>query len=235
MILKRKRILKHIFYFIILFILSTQDNINIENEEKYFFTMYTSQNNNNASNIYANNPFSEFLSINVSDENEVKIQKELTTEFTYKDISSVLLYEKQYLIKTCYGPNIIMEVLLQDDIESKKETIKFNYKYISEHKFNISNNLVFCYTSVINNPDKNFPDKKAIITIFSEKNTNNNVEKKYSHKYILFFPESVKFRNSYSFHSDNPNYFSNKIPKYLQLFEKQIFIARLMMKNTNLF
>ena len=178
MIIKRKRILNSILYFFILFTFSIQANFNIENEEKYFFTMYSSPNNNNTYNIYANNPFSEFLSINASDENEVKIKKESTTEFTYKNISSVLLYEKQYLIKTCYGPNKIMEVLSQDDIELKKETIKLKYIFTSDYDFSITNNLVFCYTSIINNPDKNFPDKKAIITIFSEK-------KKYFRKKIF--------------------------------------------------
>ena len=210
-------LLRQLFYFIILFLFSTETNTNIESDEKYFFTMY---NNQTYPIIYSNNPFSELLKIDASDENEIKIEKESTNEFTYKNISSVLLYEKQYLIKTCYGPNKIMEVIPLDDIEKKKETQKLNFIFNSENNFTTSNNIVFCYTSIILNPDNNLPDKKAIITIFSEKISNDNIEEEYSHKYVLFFPESENFRKSSSFHSDSPSYFSKIFPKYCTTFRE---------------
>ena len=56
-------LLRHLFYFIILLLFSTQKNTNTQSDEKYFFTMYSNQ---TYPIIYSNNPFSELLKIDVS-------------------------------------------------------------------------------------------------------------------------------------------------------------------------
>ena len=224
MILEINKKMKYIFWFLILFNFSVQENVNIKNEENYYFTIYPASDYQSQSILYGNNPFSEILSINRKEGNQVEIQKEMTNDYIYKNISSVLLYNKQYLIKTCFGPNKIMEILSQDDM-GKKETQKLKYIFTSEKDFNVTNSIIFCYSSIIKNPDNNFPDKNAIITFWSEKsNIKDNSEIQYSHKYVLFYPDSQRFSNSFSFHSDLPSYFSKVFPQYCTTFrETDIF------------
>ena len=106
--------------FLLLFINSIQANLNIEKDEKYYFVLYPSNKNQTPSILYGNNPNSEFLIINGTNGNDITIYKEPTNEYIYKNISSVLLYEKKYLIKTCFGPNKIMEIISQDDLDKKR-------------------------------------------------------------------------------------------------------------------
>ena len=172
--------IKIIQIFVLLFIFSRQENINTEKDEKYLFVLYPSKKNQTPSIFYGNNPNSEFLTINGTNENNMKIYKEATNDYIYKNISSVLLYENKYLIKTCFGPNKIMEIISQDDLD-KKETQKIKNNYTSKNNFDIDKNLVFCYSSIIKNPDKNYQDEKAIITFYIEKNEINN-SKNYFYK-----------------------------------------------------
>jgi hypothetical protein len=112
--------LNQLFYLIILFVASTQHSIDIEKEHKYFFIMYHSQNNQTPLILNAYTPFSEFLTINSSNTNEINIKKETTNENIYKNLSSILLYEKEYLIKSIFSPNIIMENISQDEDKKKR-------------------------------------------------------------------------------------------------------------------
>ena len=212
--------LKHLFCFLILFIFSTQENANTEKEQNYFFTMYSSQNNQTPYILYANTPFSEFLTINASDSKNINIKKENTSEYIYKNISSVLLYEKDYLVKTCFGPNKIMEIISQDNI-GKKETQNKEYIYTSNVENYIENNVVFCYSSIIKNPDNKYQDKKAIITFLTEKNENKENSKiEYSYKALLFYPNSKDFSSIYSLNSEDSSYFINVFPKYCTTFKE---------------
>ena len=205
-----------IFCFFLLFIFSIQENINTENKEKYLFTIYPFQKNETNTVLYGNTPNSEFLTIKGTNNQDIQIIKESTNEYIYKNISSVLLYENKYLIKTCFGPNKIMEVIFQNDID-KKETQNIKYIYTSEKNFNIDNKIAFCYSSIIKNFNNNYPDKKAIITFFSE--INNSA--KYTYKYLLFFPDSKGFSNVFILHSDSPIYLSKIIPKYCTTFREE--------------
>ena len=219
-----------ILYFILLFIFSTQANINKDGEEKYFFTIYPFQKNQTSATIlHGNTPSSDFLTIKGTNNQDIQILKETTNEYIYKNISSVLLYEKKYLVKTCYGPNKIMEVIYQDDIE-KKETQNIKYLYTSENNFNIDNKVVFCYSSIIKNFDNRYPDKNAIMAFFTEKNNDG----KYNYKYLLFFPDSQRFSNVLSLHSDSPNYFSEVFPKYCTTF-REVDIYCTINEETNQF
>ena len=136
--------LKQALIILTIFIFSYQNNAAINKEENYFFTFYSSQNNQTSFNIYINNPFSEFLTLNQS-EDKIQIKKEKTNEYTYKNISSVLFYENKFLIKTCFGPNKLMEIIPQKDIEKNPENQFLRYTY----NLDSINNIVFCYTTTI--------------------------------------------------------------------------------------
>ena len=180
---KRNILLNSMIYFIILFSFSinksTKDN-------GYFFNMYPSQSNQTPYIIYANTPFSELLTFNASDENNEMIS-EAIDEYTYSNISSVFLYKNQYLVKTCFGPNKIMEVIPKDNVDKKKETTSLNFVFKSQTNFKDSNSIAFCYSTVIKNLNKDIPDEKAIITFWSEINKEKTtLPKEYQLKYILF-------------------------------------------------
>ena len=216
--------LSQLFYLIILFVASTQHSIETEKEHKYFFIMYPSQNDQTPLILYAFTPFSQFLTINSSNTNEINIKKEATNENIYKNLSSILLYEKEYLIKSIFSPNILMEIISQNETK-KKETANIKNIITSKVNFDVENNIVFSYTSIILNPNKNYSDKKAIITFLCEKNenkTNSRIE--YSYKVFLFYPDSQEFSNIYFLHSEKPSYFTRVLPMYcITLRETDIF------------
>ena len=72
--------------------------VNTEQENnfnKYYFTMYPSENNQNPYILYANTPFSEQLTIDFSERNkENMIKKTPTPDYTISNISSIFFYEK---------------------------------------------------------------------------------------------------------------------------------------------
>ena len=222
MINKGKIKLISILSIILLFSFSSQATNKIEMEiQKYYFTMYPTQKNETPYILYANNPYSDFLTINTTDENGSQIKKESTNEYTYQNISSVLLYKNEYLVKTCFGPNKLVEVISQKDLGSKKETQEQKYLFNSENILNDTNSIVFCYTSIIKNPDNSLPDKNAIITFWSEINTKKlGSEREYFHKYVLFYPETKRFSNTFSPHSDFPADFPKIFPKFCTTFRE---------------
>jgi hypothetical protein len=111
-------------YFIILFSFSI--NHVLKDDEAYLFNMYPSQNNQTPYIIYANTPSSELLTFNASDENS-EMTSEKVDEYTYSNISSLFFYKNQYLVKTCFGPNKIMEVIPKENIDKKKRDLKFKF------------------------------------------------------------------------------------------------------------
>ena len=120
---KRNTILKSMIYFIILFSFSINKSAK---DNAYFFNMYPSQNNQTPYIIYANTPFSELLTFNASDENN-EVISETIDEYTYSNISSVFFYKNQYLVKTCFGPNKIVEIIPKDNVDKKKRDHKFKF------------------------------------------------------------------------------------------------------------
>ena len=206
---------KHIYLFLLLLIFSHQhNNVLIDPDEKYYYSMFPSQDIQNASILYVNNPFSELLSINIEKGYISEIEKELAEDYYFKNISSILLYKKQYLVKTCFAPNKILEILSLDEIGKKKETQKIKYTFTSTNDFNDTNRIVFCYSSIIKNPDRSSSEKSVILTFWTENNTNSqNSQDEFSHKYIFFYPDTHRFSDIHTFHSDSPKYLSTVIPR----------------------
>ena len=209
--------LNQLLYLIILFIVSTQDAIDSEKEQKFLFTVYSSNSEQTPFISYVNTPFGELLTINESNINEFDIKREKTNDYIYKNLSSVLLYEKEYLVKTCFGPNILMKITSQNDM-GKKETENFEKIFPAENDFN---NVAFCYSSIIQNPNQNFQDRKAIISFYCEKKgSDTNSIEEYSYKVVLFYPNSEVFSKTYSLHTDEPSYFAKVIPKFCTTFRE---------------
>ena len=205
---------KHIYLFILLFIFSIQhNNVLIDPDDKYYYSMFPSQDIKNPYILYANNPFSEFLTINIERGYISEIEREEVEDYYFKNISSILLYKKKYLVKTCFAPNKLLEILSLDDIAKKKETQKFKYTFTSTNDFNDTYSIVFCYSSIIKNPDKNSSEEDAIITFWTENVTIDNSQDEFSHKYILFYPGTLTFSEIKTFHSEKPSYLSTIIPK----------------------
>ena len=116
---------KHIYLFILLFIFSIQhNNVLIDPDDKYYYSMFPSQDIKNPYILYANNPFSEFLTINIERGYISEIEREEVEDYYFKNISSILLYKKKYLVKTCFAPNKLLEILSLDDIAKKKRDPK---------------------------------------------------------------------------------------------------------------
>ena len=192
------------------------------NFNKYYFTMYPSENNQNPYIIYANTPFSEQLKIDFSEGNkENMIKKTPTPDYTISNISSIFFYEKEYMVKTCFGPKKIVEIIPRTEFDSKNDNSDSNYIVLSENS-DISNNFVYCYSTIIKNPDKSISDSKAIITYWVEFNS----QKEYIHKCILFYLNTKQFSQIYSLISRPPFNASTKYPTHCTTFrEKDIFCS----------
>ena len=93
-------------------------------------------------------------------------------------LSSVIEYKKSFIVKTCFGPNKIVEILderkniysPQDDYFKKLENLE---------------NIEYCYSTYISNPYK--IGEHTIVIYWTEK-IEIQGEKNYIHRSILFFP-----------------------------------------------
>ena len=174
-----------IFLFVILCFSIKSNYSNIE--DKYFFQLYPSLDDNTPYYFYALTN-KNILTINATEGNNCDIieQKDIN-EYTYKDLSSTLLIDDSYLVKTCFEPDILAEIVKDDQ----------KYIYNKDLK-----NIIYCYSSKILNPSITLihEDKYVIIIYFIE---NISVEK-YSHKIILFYPETGTFsQEEYTLKSDS--------------------------------
>ena len=202
-------------FFLILFekVKTVQEN----DFSKYFFTMYIQKNTTVPYILHANTHNSEHLTIDLSkDDISDMITKEQTSDYTNANFSSTFYYEDEYLVKTCFGSNKIVEIIPQKESESQ------TFIHKTENNINISDNFVYCYSSTISNPDKTIPDTKAIITYWVEYTS----QKVYNHKCILFYPSSKKFSQSYNLLSSSSFDISVKYPLHCTTFrEKDIFCS----------
>ena len=166
----------------ILFILISNVKSQEKNENDYIFQLFPSLDKNNPNYFYAQT--NENLLILNSTENEnISIINQLDADdYLYQNISSVSLIDDKYLVKTCFGPKILMGVEYND---------KANF-----HEYNYLNKIKFCYSTKIINPyiTNEHPDTYIIITYWTEISSTTNIER-YLHKCILFYPNSNTFSN----------------------------------------
>ena len=144
--------MSNFFYFIIILLFHRKIEAN-ENEYKFFFKLYSSHDQEEPYYLYAQTNKNLIVINSTEGENMNIKEKKVIEEYTYKDISSISLIDNIYLVKTCFGPNKLMEV-------EYKNKQKFFYKYNNFEK------IKFCYSTKIVNSyitSKN-PDEYVIIT-----------------------------------------------------------------------
>ena len=203
--------------FLIIFgnIESSQDN----DFNKYFFTLYTSK-NSLYSHILHVDTHSQHLTIDLSQNNNNMIKNEPSTDYTNANISSIFFYENEYLVKTCFGSNKIVEIIPQSELGTQNNNS--NYIFITENNINITKNFIYCYSTKINNPNSNIKEPYSIITYWVEFNS----RREYTHRCVLFYPNSKEFSRTYTLTSSSSFNIANKYPLYCTTFrEKDIFCS----------
>ena len=79
-------------------------------EDDFYFQLNPSENKDNLEEINLFNLKSEFYKINIIDEDEIKIINKATSDVTpIKNLSSIIEFDG-YLVKTCFGPDKIVEI-----------------------------------------------------------------------------------------------------------------------------
>ena len=161
--------------FLLLFIIIKCDT----EDQKYYFQLYPSQDKEKPYLFYAYTPPSNFITINTTEKNNCTIiDNSKTTESAIKNLSSVIIYNNDLVIKTCFNPDLLVEIK-NDKINKKKSKILSNVKY--------------CYSTAIYSPNIiNNQIEYAIITYWIEYELKNGKEF-YTHKCMLYYINSQKF------------------------------------------
>jgi hypothetical protein len=163
--------------------------------------MYPSHNDKTSYLLHSFTPYEEHLTIDLSEEDQSKaIKKEIISDFS-NSISSIFFYKEDYLIKTCFGSNKIVEIIPLEEINfDYKDDLQIKTKFVyTQLGLQISQNLKYCYSTIVTNPDTSkIKDQDVIITYWVEINSDNS----YSHKALLFYPIKKEFSKVYTLKSN---------------------------------
>ena len=79
-------------------------------EDKNYFQLYPSEDKGKPYLFHVYNLKSQFLTVNSTEGENMKIIQNIarSNETVKKDLSSVILYDDTFLVKTCFGPNKIV-------------------------------------------------------------------------------------------------------------------------------
>ena len=154
-------------------------------EDRYYFQLYPSTDEYRSYVFHAFTHDHKLITINSTDgENCQKIEEKTVNEYPIKGLSSVASFNKTLLIKTCFYPDIIVEI-----IDEKKETYRLENNNFNSYSNNLDN-IKYCYSTAIRNPrDKT---QLVIMTYWTEFYKEKGKEI-YTHKAILFNPKTNKF------------------------------------------
>ena len=169
----------------IIFLILFGSAICSNNEDKYFFQIYPSVDTNNPHYLYALTN-EKLLTINATEGENCKIISSTSIdESTYKNISSSIIINDTYLVKTCFMNNKLIEIVHNKNTFSYKKNL---------------DNIKYCYSSQILNPfiSSDHPDKYVIITYYTQVQTGG----KFSHNAILFYPLANTFSEDYTLKAD---------------------------------
>ena len=179
-------------FYLILFLFLQQKIKSEEIEDnKYSFQLYNSHDIEEIYYFYAQT-YKNLITINSTEgENNTIIETKTTNEYLYKGISSVSLIDDTFLIKTCFGPDNLIQVLYKN-------------KGTYFKKINNFDKIKFCYSTKIKNPYIRpiNPDEYVIITYWTEIESITNRES-YSHKCIFFYPSSNTFSEEFILSSES--------------------------------
>ena len=164
----------------------------------YFFTLYPSHNNKTSYIIHSITPYSKHLTFDLSQEDYSKMMKSDSISDYANDISSIITYRKDYLIKTCFGLNKIVEIIPINEAEKAEEEINIKYIY-SDPSLQISQNLKYCYSTIVSNPSTSkAKDENIIITYWVQTQSDGT----FLHRAIFFYPAKKKFSKIYNLKSN---------------------------------
>jgi len=185
-----KLILQFISLLLIYFIIKCD-----EEDQKYYFHLYPSQDKEKPHLFYAYIPPSNFMTINTTEKNNCTIiDNSKTTESAIKNLSSIIIYKNDLVIKTCFNPDILIEIE-NDKINKKKSKNLSNVKY--------------CYSTAIYSPKiTNNQIEYAIITYWIEYELKNGKEI-YTHKCMLYYINNQKFSDEIILNTAE-NFYSEK-------------------------
>lgn len=181
--------MKNILYCLILFftlncIIKSEEIL----EDKYYFQLYPSEYKNKPYLFHAYTPEKRLITIN-STENEICqiTENKAVNDYPINGLSSVILYNETLLIKTCFGPDKLLEMIK----ENNETILKKNNNLVGSS----NNKVVFCYSTTIYNPYNKKRNENIIMTYYTELTTING-ENKYIHNCLLFNPNTKKFLNN---------------------------------------
>ena len=168
-------------------------------EDKNYFQLYPSVNTEKPYLFYVENLKGQFSIVNTTDgENMIIVENSTKTdEIPIKHLSSVIQYNDTFTIKTCFGPNKILEIT-----DGKNEPLTPKDDYFKKVKQNLEN-IKYCYSTSITNPY--ITTEHIIVTYWTEVEDGKEI---YSHKSILFFPKNKTFSKIYTLNTNGDNFYA---------------------------
>ena len=152
-------------------------------DEKFYFQLYPSIDPDQSYLFHVYTPQSTFITINTTEEQVCKVLgTENVNENVKIDLSSVIKFNDTLLIKTCFGPDKIVEI-----INEKNEAFFYKKINLADGTQGNLNNIKYCYSTTIFNPL--VANELIIFTYWTEFSIYRNKEK-YTHKCILFYPKT---------------------------------------------
>ena len=111
-------------------------------EDKYYFQLYPSEYKNKPYLFHAYTPEKRLITIN-STENEICqiTENKAVNDYPINGLSSVILYNETLLIKTCFGPDKLLEMIK----ENNETILKKNNNLVGSS----NNKVVFVNPSLI--------------------------------------------------------------------------------------
>ena len=193
------KVLKMKILFLLIYLLNSVFSYEKE-EDKNYFQLYPSEDKDTPYLFHIYDLNSNFSTVNSTDGEDMKIIKKVIkeNEIPIKDLSSVIQYKEQFLVKTCFGPNKIVEI-----IDEKKEVFTPKDDYFKNVK-NLKN-IKYCYSTSINNPY--IVSEHTIVIFWTEFKDEGNKEI-YTHKCILFFPLTKSFSKIYVLDTKGENFYA---------------------------
>jgi len=191
---KNKMLFIYVKYFLLVLHLILFINCDTK-DEKFFFLLKPPKVQETI--IYAFTPNYNLIAINTLKENNSIIIENKPISETAINISSIILFNNKLVIKTCFGPNKIVEI-----INEKNET----FLHENNNSGNNLKNIKYCYSSEM--PDPINEKESLILTYWTEFQVKNKKEN-YIHKIILFdinknkFSEEITLKTNKTFYTKN--------------------------------
>ena len=168
-------------------------------ENKYYFLVSPSDKKNTPNIFYFYNLNEDMYTINSTElENMKIIGKAKSQENPIKNLSSVLKYEDKLLIKTCFAPKKIIEI-----IDENNEIFKPTDDYFKNIKNNLDN-IKYCYSTIMMNPTNTLEEHIGLNSPFRQ-------VKKFIIINILFFTRIKKLLVKYIPYSQVKTIFMHKV------------------------